>query len=78
MYKDTTANPDCLNTDQLMAKLYGWKLKPSRRVNQKAACAMTSAPPLLILASGGKPRLRRVRIPVPSELSLHIPVEKRA
>jgi hypothetical protein len=38
---------------------------------------MTSAPPLLILASGGKPRLRRVRIPVPSEVSLHMPVAKQ-
>ena len=29
---------------------------------------MTSAPPLLILASGGKLRLRRVRIPVPTPM----------
>jgi hypothetical protein len=35
---------------------------------------MTAAPPLLVLAAGGKPRLRRARIPVPKEIELHMPV----
>lgn len=37
---------------------------------------MTAAPPLLVLAAGGKRRPRRARIPVPSELSLHMQVAK--
>jgi hypothetical protein len=38
---------------------------------------MTSAaPPLLILASGGRPRLRRARIPVAKEIKLHVAVAK--
>lgn len=35
---------------------------------------MTSAPPLLVLAAGGRPRLRRARIPVPKESKLHTDV----
>jgi hypothetical protein len=32
---------------------------------------MTAAPPLLVLAAGGRPRLRRARMPVPKESRLH-------
>lgn len=35
---------------------------------------MTAAPPLLVLAAGGKPRPRRERVPVPKEIKLHVPV----
>lgn len=37
---------------------------------------MTSTPPLLSIAEGRKPRLRGVRVPVPKELCLHMPVAK--
>lgn len=37
---------------------------------------MTAMPPLLALAHGCKVRPRRERIPVPRELSLHMPVAK--
>lgn len=33
-------------------------------------------PPLLVAMAGGKPRARRERIPVPKEISLHMPVAK--
>jgi hypothetical protein len=35
---------------------------------------MTAAPPLLVAMSGGKPRLRRARAPVPKEIKLHMNV----
>jgi hypothetical protein len=35
---------------------------------------MTLTPPLLVLAAGGKPRLRRERLPVPKEIILHVTV----
>jgi hypothetical protein len=35
---------------------------------------MTASPPLLVLAAGGRPRMRRVRVPVPKEIKLHVPV----
>jgi hypothetical protein len=35
---------------------------------------MSAVPPLLVAMSGGKPRPRRVRIPVPKEIKLHVPV----
>lgn len=37
---------------------------------------MTAAPPLLVAMAGGKPRLRRARVPVPKEISLHMAVAK--
>lgn len=37
---------------------------------------MTAAPPLLVLAAGGKPRLRHARVPVLKEIKLHVSVAK--
>lgn len=37
---------------------------------------MTSVPPLLVMAAGGKPRLRRVRMPTEKELKLQFTVAK--
>jgi hypothetical protein len=35
---------------------------------------MTAAPPLLVLAAGGTPRLRKLRVPTPEECELQIAV----
>jgi hypothetical protein len=35
---------------------------------------MTLTPPLLVAMAGGKPRLRRPRMPVPKEIILHVAV----